>query len=51
MKLNIGCETRKLDGFVNVDIDPSVKPEIVGDAERMGLGNDSCDPTFMRWVS
>jgi len=29
MKINIGCGKKKLDGFVNIDIDDSVNPDIV----------------------
>lgn len=31
MKLNIGCGGRKLDGYVNVDAEPTVKPDVLAD--------------------
>lgn len=32
MKLNIGCNEWKLDGFVNTDIDPAMNPDLLHDA-------------------
>jgi len=31
VKINLGCGPKKLDGWINVDIEPSVKPDIVAD--------------------
>ncbi len=35
MKLNLGCHWRKLEGFVNVDIDPKTKPEVLWDLNKI----------------
>lgn len=29
LKLNIGCGTNKIDGYVNIDIEPNVKPDLI----------------------
>jgi predicted SAM-dependent methyltransferase len=34
MKLNLGCGLQKLEGYVNVDIDPNLKPDEVFDFTR-----------------
>lgn len=31
MKLNLGCGQNKFDGYVNIDVDPGVKPDLVHD--------------------
>lgn len=35
MKLNLGCHWRKLEGFVNVDIDPATKPDVMWDLNKV----------------
>ncbi len=37
MKLNLGCATDKRKGYVNLDISPLVKPDIVWDLEKTPL--------------
>jgi len=34
--LNLGCSDYKLSGFINIDIDPSVKPELCIDLNKLG---------------
>ena len=34
MKLNYGCGNMKLEGFINIDIEPSVKPDITCDIRK-----------------
>lgn len=43
MKLHIGCGSKVLDGFVNVDIRPLDGIDVVSDASLDGLDNDSVD--------
>jgi len=40
MKLHIGCGKRIINGWVNIDLDPANKPDIVDDAETLSLIND-----------
>ena len=34
MKLNLGCGTKKLDNFINLDIDKSVNPDVCWDLDQ-----------------
>ncbi|MEM2974424.1 MAG: methyltransferase domain-containing protein, partial [Candidatus Micrarchaeia archaeon] len=34
MKLNLGCRELKFPGYINVDIDPTVRPDIIADLRK-----------------
>lgn len=42
-KLNIGCYHMKLDGFINIDINPEYEPDILGDIREIQFDNESID--------
>ena len=39
MKINYGCGETKLEGFVNIDIEESVEPDLVCDVRKAPLQN------------
>jgi len=41
MKLNLGCEFDRREGWVNLDINPDVKPDVIGDARSMPMFADA----------
>lgn len=45
MKLNIGCGETKLEGFINIDIEDSTKPDLILDLKKepFPYPNDSVD--------
>lgn len=44
MKLNIGCGTSKLEGYINIDFDPQFKPDMVLDIrEDLPFGDAEID--------
>lgn len=47
--LNLGCGTTKIDGAVNVDVEPSTKPDIVCNFTEQPLpyGNDEVDKIYL----
>lgn len=49
MNINYGCGENKLEGFVNVDIEESTKPDLVCDLRRgpFPYENDSVDKIYM----
>lgn len=46
MKLNLGCWTHKLEGFINIDIDPNVNPDLVCDASKLPFVDNSIDEIY-----
>ena len=42
-KINIGCYYMKLDGFVNIDINPNCNPDILGDIRNLEFHKESVD--------
>jgi SAM-dependent methyltransferase len=52
MKLHLGCGTKILDGWVNLDIDDSVNPDIVHDLETLPwpLESDAFDEILLNHV-
>ena len=37
MRLNFGCGIKKIEGYINVDIDPTVKPDVLSDTVDMAI--------------
>jgi SAM-dependent methyltransferase len=35
IKLHLGCRSKKIHGFVNIDIDPSVEPDLIEDVRSL----------------
>jgi len=48
MKLNYGCGESKLEGFINIDIEPSTTPDIICDIRKtsLPLEDDSVDEVY-----
>ena len=53
-KLNLGCSHLKLKGYINVDIDPLVKPDILVDLNNLKsykvFKSDEYDEIFMSHI-
>lgn len=48
MKLNLGCGHVKIEGFVNIDVNPDVKPDLVGDITKsLPYANDSVSEIWL----
>lgn len=47
IKLNLGCGKNKKDGFINCDLDPAVKPDMIVDMnKKLGFKTSSVDEIF-----
>lgn len=48
LKLNLGCGTGKIDGFINIDIDPGLGPDRIYDIRNeLPIGENECDLVVM----
>ncbi len=41
LKINIGCGTSKVPGYVNIDLDPDVNPDLIADINKLPYDDDS----------
>ncbi len=46
IKLNIGCGKHKKDGYINIDISPKYKPDIVASATHLPFKSNSVDEIY-----
>ena len=46
MKLNLGCNDFKLKGFINIDIDPRVNPDVVADVCKLPYEDNSVEEIY-----
>jgi predicted SAM-dependent methyltransferase len=46
MRINLGCNDFKLDGFINIDSDPGVNPDFVADALNLPYEDNSIDELY-----
>lgn len=46
MKINIGCNQWKLEGFINIDIDERVNPDVVADGSKLPYEDNSIDEIY-----
>ena len=46
IRLNLGCNDFKLNGFINIDKDPVVKPDLVVDASKLPYEDNSVDEIY-----
>ena len=47
LKLNLGCNDLKLsDGFINIDIDPRVRPDLIADCFKLPFEDETVDEIY-----
>lgn len=46
IKLNIGCGYKKISGYINLDVDPGVAPDLVCSIENLCFSEESCDVIY-----
>jgi ubiquinone/menaquinone biosynthesis C-methylase UbiE len=47
MKLHLGCGTKKIGGYVNIDIRPDVNPDLIDDISKLNnIPNESVDVIY-----
>lgn len=50
MKLNLGCGSHKMDGYINIDCQEGYSPDIVSDINNLKYDNNSIDEIYMSHV-
>ncbi len=46
IRINLGCHTWKLDGFINIDNDPKVNPDLLADTGKLPYADNSVDEIY-----
>lgn len=41
IRLNLGCGNKKMEGFINIDLNPNVKPDIIGSVLNLSEFEDN----------
>ena len=46
IKLNLGCDTFKIEGFINIDLCPDVNPDKICDVSKLPYSDNSIDEIY-----